>query len=179
MRGRFGSAAVFLAVMRGGGSALWSDAAQEGPLRTLSIWITTLSAGLLSALGLAVESRGQELIAIGRPFGVSVQNDCNGAWAHLILLASVLAYPATAREKIRGLLLAQPALFVLNVVRVASLFLIGLHAPGLFRAAHVYLWQGLIIACAVALFLVWIGRGVRSPACTSCGPRCASSSSWR
>jgi exosortase H (IPTLxxWG-CTERM-specific) len=164
MRGRFGSAAVFLAVMLAGGSALLSDAAQERPLRTLSIWITTLSAGLLSALGVAVESRGQELIAIGRPFGVSVQNDCNGAWAHLILLASVLAYPATAREKIRGLLLAQPALFVLNVVRVASLFLIGLHAPGLFRAAHVYLWQGLIIACAVALFLVWIELGVRSPA---------------
>jgi hypothetical protein len=50
-----------------------------------------LSAGLLSALGFAVEPRGQELIAIGHPFGVSVENDCNGAWAHLVLLASVIA----------------------------------------------------------------------------------------
>jgi exosortase H (IPTLxxWG-CTERM-specific) len=164
MRTRFGSAVVFLVVLVAGGALLLSDAAQDGPLRTLSIWITTLSAGLLSALGFAVEPRGQELIAIGRPFGVSVQNDCNGAWAHLVLLASVLAYPATPREKVRGLLVAQLALFALNVVRVASLFVIGLHAPGLFRAAHVYVWQGLIIACAIVLFLVWIERGVRAPA---------------
>src|SRR4029450_12966082 len=107
---RFGSALVFLAVLVAGGALLLSDAAQDG-LRQLSIAITTLSAGMLSALGVAVEPRGQELIAIGRPFGVSVENDCNGAWAHLVLLASVLAYPATTREKIRGLLIAQPALF--------------------------------------------------------------------
>jgi len=163
MRTRFGSALVFLVVLVAGGALLLSDAAQDG-LRQLSIAITSFSAGILSALGVAVEPRGQELIAIGRPFGVSVQNDCNGAWAHLVLLASVLAYPATAREKIRGLLVAQPALFVLNVVRVASLFLIGLHAPGVFRAAHVFVWQGLIIACAIALFLVWVERGVRAPA---------------
>jgi exosortase H (IPTLxxWG-CTERM-specific) len=164
MRSRFGSAIVFLAVMVAGGELLLSATAQDGGLQALSIGITTLSAGLLSALGFAVEPRQQELVAVGRPFAVSVQNDCNGAWAHLILLASVLAYPATVSEKLRGLLLAQPALFALNVVRVASLFVIGLYAPGLFRAAHVYVWQGLIIACAVILFLVWVDRGVRPPA---------------
>src|SRR5262245_52687825 len=94
MRTRFGSALVFLAVLVAGGALLLSDAAQDG-LRQLSIAITTLSAGMLSAFGVAVEARGQELVAIGRPFVVSVENDCNGAWAHLVLLASVLAYPAT------------------------------------------------------------------------------------
>jgi len=55
----------------------------------------------------------------------------------LIFLASVLAYPATWKEKLLGLAVGQPVLVVLNVVRVVSLFIIGVYAPTIFRAAHV------------------------------------------
>jgi exosortase/archaeosortase family protein len=95
---------------------------------------------------------------------VLVGNGCNGAWAHLIFLASVLAYPATWKEKLLGLAVGQPVLVVLNVVRVVSLFIIGLYAPTIFRAAHVYVWQFLIIGFAMLMLFIWADQFVRRPA---------------
>jgi exosortase H (IPTLxxWG-CTERM-specific) len=158
MRGRFGSAAVFLAVMLPGGSVLLSDAVQNAALHPLSVRIAALSASLLRALHFGVTYQAQVIAATDGSFRVSVENDCNGAWAHLILLASVLAHPASLRAKLTGLLVLQPLLFALNVVRVVSLFLIGYYRISLFRAAHVYVWQFLIIGCALALFLAWEER---------------------
>ena len=158
MRGRFGSAAIFLAVMLAGGSTLLSDAVQGAALHPLSVKIAALSAGSLRAIGFAVTHREQVLVATDTPFRVSIENECNGAWAHLILLASVLAYPASIRAKLVGLFVMQPLLFALNIVRIVTLYLIGLYDISLFRAAHVYVWQFLIIGCALALFLAWVER---------------------
>jgi exosortase H (IPTLxxWG-CTERM-specific) len=144
--------------MLAGGAVLLSDAVQAAVLHPLSIAIAALSAHVLRALGFAVTHHEQVLAAATTSFSVSVENDCNGAWAHLILLASVLAYPASAHAKLRGLLVMQPLLFALNVVRVVSLFLIGLYQLALFRATHVYVWQFLIIGFALALFLAWAER---------------------
>jgi len=164
MRGRLGSAALFLAVMIAGGSVLLTDTVQVAVLHPLSVWIAALGAGALRVLGFAVIHREQVLAATDGSFRVSIENDCNGAWAHLILLASVLAYPAPARAKLVGLLVMQPLLFALNIVRVVTLFLIGSYDVSLFRAAHVYVWQFLIIGFALALFLVWVERGVHDEA---------------
>jgi exosortase H (IPTLxxWG-CTERM-specific) len=136
---------------------LLNDAVQGAALHPLSVALAALSAGMLRALGIAATHREQVLAAIDGSFRVSIENDCNGAWAHLILLASVLSYPAPARAKLAGLLVTQALLFALNVARVVTLFFIGVYALSLFRAAHVYVWQFLIIGCAMALFLAWVG----------------------
>jgi len=164
MRGRVASAAVFLAVMVIGGAVLLSDPVQAGVLHGLSVAIARVSARVLGTVGFAVEQRQQVIGTTDGLFRVSVENDCNGAWAHLILLASVLAYPARTRDKLMGLLVMQPALFVVNVVRIVSLFLVGLYALPLFRPTHVYVWQVLIVGCAIALFLGWVERGAEPAA---------------
>jgi len=158
MHGRFRSAAIFVAAMAAGGCVLLADAVQDTVLHPMSVGVTALAARLLYALGAAVVHREQVLAAADGSFRVSVENDCNGAWAHLILLASVLAYPAPVRAKLVGLLVMMPLLFVANVVRVVSLFLIGSFDVALFRPAHVYVWQFLIIGFALALFLGWAER---------------------
>jgi exosortase H (IPTLxxWG-CTERM-specific) len=156
---------VFLAAMVAGGSVLLSDAVQQAALHPMSVGIAALSVGPLHALGFAVGHREQVLVATDTPFRVSIENDCNGAWAHLILLASVLAYPAPVRAKLVGLLVMQPLLFAINILRIVSLFVIGFYQLSLFRAAHVYVWQFLIIGCALALFLAWAERVAARGAC--------------
>ena len=94
-------------------------------------------AAALNLLGFSVKWDARTLSTPAGSFTVLVGNGCNGAWAHLIFLASVLAYPATWKEKLLGLAVGQPVLVVLNVVRVVSLFIIGVYAPTIFRAAHV------------------------------------------
>jgi exosortase/archaeosortase family protein len=155
------SAIVFLAIMIAGAVALLSDVAQGGVLREASLALTATAAWCLRAIGVDAAYAGQVLGTADRSFQVSIENDCNGAWAHLVLLASVLAYPASWRQRFAGLLVSQGALAVLNLLRIVALVLIGIHWPELFRAAHVYVFQLFIIGCAVALFLGWADRGVR------------------
>jgi len=163
MRGRFGSGPVFLAVMVAGSSVLLSDVVQAAVLHPLSVGLAALSSALLRTLGFAATHQEQVLAATDGAFRVSIENDCNGAWAHLILVASVLAYPAPGRAKLLGLLAMQLLLFALNVVRIVSLFLIGRYQLSLFRASHVYVWQFLIIGCALLLFRFW-AEGTPVPA---------------
>lgn len=136
-----------------------TQSTQEGLTSSTAV-LTRLSAVSLHALGFAVSSGPRTLAATDRTFAVVIGNGCNGAWAHLILLASVLAYPASWKEKLLGLAFGQPLLLVLNLLRVVSLFLIGVYIPAAFRAAHVYIWQFLIIGFAMLIIFVWADRFV-------------------
>jgi exosortase H (IPTLxxWG-CTERM-specific) len=161
---RYHSALIFPTTMVVGGSLLLSASAQEGVLTGWTFVLTQFSAATLHALGFAVKSGAQMLATTDSSFTVAIGNGCNGAWAHLIFLASVLAYPATWKEKLLGLAVGQPVLVVLNVVRVVSLFIIGVYAPAIFRAAHVYVWQFLIIGFAMLILFIWADQFVRRPA---------------
>lgn len=147
--------AVFATTMVVGGVVLLLPPMQHAVMTPWSETITAIAAWLMRAVGLPVDVAGHVLVTADRSFAVSVENECNGAWAHLILLSGILAYPATLRRRVVGGLLAQAALFAINVLRVASLMLIGMYAPALLRPAHVYVWQFLIIGCALMLFWVW------------------------
>jgi exosortase H (IPTLxxWG-CTERM-specific) len=161
---RYSPALIFLATMVAGGILLLNPRLQERELLSLSIVITQLSSGALDALGFSVARDARTLFVPGGSFGMRVDNDCNGAWAHLIFLASLLAYPTTWKEKLVGLAVGQPLLFLLNVLCVMSLFAIGVYAPAIFRATHVYVWQFLIIGLALLLFFIWVDKFVRRPA---------------
>lgn len=161
---RYHSAPIFLATMVVGGSLLLSASAQADVLTGWTVLLTKISAAALNLLGFSVQGDAQTLSTTAGSFTVAIGNGCNGAWAHLIFLASVLAYPATWKEKLLGLAVGQPVLVVLNVVRVVSLFIIGVYAPTIFRAAHVYVWQFLIIGFAMLMLFVWADQFVRRPA---------------
>ena len=155
MRGSARMIAVFATTMIVGGVVVLSAPVQDAVMTPWSETIVAISAWLLRAVGLPVDVVGHVLVTADRRFAVSVENECNGAWAHLILLSGILAYPATLRRRVVGGLLAQAVLFAINVLRVASLMLIGMYAPAMLRPAHVYVWQFLIIGCALTLFWVW------------------------
>lgn len=161
---RYGSALIFLTTMVLGGFLLLSTRLQEREIRSFTLLITEITNGALAALGFSVGRAGNILFVPGGPFSMRVDNDCNGIWAHLIFLASVLGYPASWREKLVGLAIGEPLLFLLNVGRLVSLFAVGLYVPGVFRAMHVYVWQFLIIGVALMLFFIWVDRVVRRPA---------------
>jgi exosortase H (IPTLxxWG-CTERM-specific) len=147
--------AIFATTMVVGGIVLLLAPVQQAVMTPWSDTIAAISAWLMRAVGIRVDVVQHVLVTPDRRFAVSVENECNGAWAHLILLSGILAYPATLRRRVVGGLLAQAILFAINVLRVVSLTLIGMHAPALFRPAHVYVWQFLIIGCALTLFWVW------------------------
>lgn len=94
-------------------------------------------------------------------FAVRIITECTGLFEAVILVAAVLAYPATWRERLFGALTGTLLLYLVNVLRIAFLVLVGSHRPDLFEVAHVYFWQTLLAFFIVVIWLSWIHYFVR------------------
>lgn len=91
-------------------------------------------------------------------FAVQIYNGCNGLEAILVFVSGVLAFPAAWRRKVVGIVLGLLVIQVVNTIRVVSLFYLGVFRPQWFSAAHVFVWQTLIILVGVVLWLLWVQR---------------------
>jgi exosortase H (IPTLxxWG-CTERM-specific) len=111
---------------------------------------------VLNLLGEGATVNGQ--ILSSPRFAVAIYNGCNGLEAMLIFVCGVLAFPAPWKRRLVGLALGFLAIQVINIIRVVSLFYIGIHVPSWFSISHVFIWQTLIILAGVVLWLVWVYR---------------------
>lgn len=118
--------------------------------------IASWSGVLLNVLGQDVTVRGTEIRSIR--FAVNINNGCNGVEAMLILLASIVAFPASLKARAIGLLLGALAVQLLNAVRIVTLYLLGAYQPRLFDLFHTAVWQIAIIMAAIGFFLLWSSR---------------------
>jgi len=124
-----------------------------GPLLVGTAQITGF---ILRVFGTAAHVSGTTIIA--PLFSVEVIAACSGIFAYVLFVAAVLAYPCKLKEKATGIVLGVPTIFVVNLVRMVSLFYIGAYLPQFFEAAHLLFWQALMIATAVLIWLFWAQR---------------------
>lgn len=96
-------------------------------------------------------------------FGITVVTACTGLFTTGLFLIAVVAYPSGWRSKLIGVGLGVAGIFLLNVVRLVSLYYIGVHLPGFLDPAHQLIWQSVLIVFAVALWLLWAGRWAHAP----------------
>lgn len=89
-------------------------------------------------------------------FGVSIEAGCNGIEACIVLIAAMLSFPATWKHRFIGIAIGIVAIQALNVVRVISLFYLGQWDADVFKFAHEYLWQGLIMLDVLVVWLLWV-----------------------
>lgn len=89
-------------------------------------------------------------------FGISIEPGCNGVEASIVLLAALIAYPASWRYRAWGFAIGFLAVQALNVLRVISLFYLGQWNDALFRVFHEYLWQALIMIDVLVVWLLWV-----------------------
>ena len=122
--------------------------------------IARVSASILNALGEQVTVLGTEIRS--SRFAVAIENGCNGVETALLFGAAVLAFPAPWKRRLLGLLLGFVAIQIINLVRVVSLFLVGVHWPAMFGTSHTILWQSIVVLCGVLLFLLWAAREARA-----------------
>lgn len=125
--------------------------------------IVPFTESLARASGVVLNAMGQNVAVTGTTvssskFGVNINNGCNGVEAMLILLASIVAFPASMKARIAGLLLGALAVQLLNEIRIVSLYLLGAYQPRLFDLFHTAVWQIVIIMAAIGFFLVWSAR---------------------
>ena len=89
-------------------------------------------------------------------FSVDIIPECIGLLEMLIYGACVLAFPATLRARAIGIVFGCAAIFVFNLVRIATLLVVGRYWHAYFDFFHVYFWQGTLIAMIVGVLYAWI-----------------------
>ena len=95
-------------------------------------------------------------------YSINIVTECTGLVPMAIVVCAVLAYPATWKQKGIGAALGIAAIFVLNLARTSSLFVIGSHfSPSFFNTAHFLIWQPVMIVVAIVLWLFWVEKLVR------------------
>ena len=104
----------------------------------------------------ATTSYGKHIQSADGRFVIAIERGCNGIEAVIILTAAIVAFPAPWRHKLAGLAIGFVAIQLLNVVRIVSLFWLGLWNRVWFDWFHLYLWQALIVLDALIVFLVWL-----------------------
>jgi exosortase H (IPTLxxWG-CTERM-specific) len=96
-------------------------------------------------------------------FALDVRNGCNGIEATMLLVAAILAFPATLRSRLSGLVIASVAIELVNLVRLSSLFWLGEHYRRIFDLFHIAVWQSLVILAAIAIFVLWSWKFAEKP----------------
>jgi len=116
----------------------------------------------LTVVGVDNRTVGDTVTGSGasREFALRIIRECTAASPLVLLLAAFLAYPCPLRDKAIGIAVCVPGLLLLNVVRLVSLFWVGLLRPDLFETAHVLVWQSLMVLAIVGMWLLWVRHWV-------------------
>lgn len=128
-------------------------------------FVVPFTAGVADASGVALKILGQDITQTGtvirlntKPFAVNIKNGCNGIETMVIFLAAVMAFPAPWKARLVGLALGCLAIQAVNLVRVVALFFTGAYFPKFFDSSHTVVWQTIVIAFGVFLWIFWADR---------------------
>ncbi len=125
-------------------------------------WGTVLAAAthwLVSLWDGEISQTGNVLRDARTGFAVSVDAECNGVDAVVVLWAAIIAFPATYLRRALGLLLGLVLIQSLNLIRIMSLLYLGSWNQAVFTWVHHNLWQGLMILGVMLTFMLWLWLG--------------------
>ena len=123
-------------------------------LGQLEIFTATSVAAFMSLFTSSMTTHGDLVSYDG--FSVSIIIECVGILEMLIYSACVLAFPAPWRARAIGVPAGCFAIFSFNVLRIATLLVVGRHWHAAFDFFHLYFWQATLIAMIVGVLYGWI-----------------------
>jgi archaeosortase B (VPXXXP-CTERM-specific) len=128
-------------------------------LGQLEVFTARSVAAFMSLFTAAMTTHGDLVTYDG--FSVSIIIECVGVLEMLIYSACVLAFPAPWRARAIGVPAGCFAIFAFNVLRIATLLVVGRHWHAAFDFFHLYFWQATLIAMIVGVLYGWIRLCVR------------------
>ena len=134
---------------------------QAAVIQPFTGFLASLSTALILPFDSNVIAEGRVLRDSVSQFAVSIESGCNGVEAAIVLIAGVLAFPATWKQKVLAIVAGFIFVQALNIVRIISLFYIGQWNYTLFEWFHLYFWPVLImldVLVVFAIYLRWLGK---------------------
>ena len=134
---------------------------QEAVIQPFTGILATISTALILPFDDTVIAHGRILRDATTGFAVSIEAGCNGVEAAIVLIAGIVAFPATIQNKVIAIVAGFFFVQALNIVRIISLFYLGQWNYTVFEWFHLYLWPVLImldVLIVFAIYLQWLGK---------------------
>lgn len=129
---------------------------QTGFVIPFTTAIAHTSGWLMQVFDTQVQTQGKIIWDSHTGFGISIEAGCNGVEAGIVLIAAMLAFPATWLQKLIGITIGLVTIQALNLIRIITLFYIGQWNKTVFEWAHLYIWQALIMLDVLFVMLLWL-----------------------
>jgi exosortase H (IPTLxxWG-CTERM-specific) len=131
-----------------------SGFAESEPFQAYLRFTARNCGGVLNVLGNDTQVRRRSITS--PRFSVSIVRGCDAIEPSALFIVAVLAFPAPYLAKFVGVISGFSALMVTNIVRIVSLFYVGIHfSKDTFDRMHYDVWQAVFIFLALLLWLVW------------------------
>ena len=147
---------VFAAVLLGLFTLEMLDPVQAAVIQPFTGWLASISAAIIMPFDDAVVASGRVIEHTTAQFAVSIESGCNGVEATIVLIAGVLAFPASWKQRLAAITLGFLAIQVANLARIISLFYLGQWNLDIFTWTHLYLWPVLIMLDVLLVFAVYL-----------------------
>ena len=134
---------------------------QEAIIQPFTGLLATVSTTVVMPFDDTVIAQGRVLRDATTGFAVSIEAGCNGVEAAIVLIAGIVAFPASLKNKVIAILAGFLFVQALNIVRIISLFYLGQWNYTVFEWFHLYLWPVLImldVLIVFAIYLQWLGK---------------------
>ena len=130
--------------------------AQEHVIVPFTEMLAKISAAIILPFDSSVIAYGKILQFKDSGFAVSIEAGCNGVEATIVLVAAVIAFPATWGARLGAISLGFLAIQAMNLARIISLFYLGDWNMRFFEWIHLYLWPALIMLDVLIVFIVYL-----------------------
>lgn len=125
-------------------------------LEPVQRWIAWLSVQGQHLAGGDAQAQGTNIVI--KTLVMNVNHECTGIFVIMLFASFVLAYPAPRLSRVGGLAVGVPLLFIVNVVRLATLARIVEVYPDAFFYFHEYVWQGIFMVLVLVGSISWAER---------------------
>ena len=125
-------------------------------MQFITRWSALISYMALGIIDLPVSIDG--VIISTQGFSVRIIRECTVVGPVLVMGMGIFSYPASFRRKAWGVVWGTLIMLLVNQIRIASLFFIGIKFPVLLEVAHLVIWQGILIAIGIVIWLIWVEK---------------------
>jgi len=112
------------------------------------------------ATGVVLRLCGEEAVVhdrsvIGGRYALEVAHGCDAVQPTALFLSAVVATPVLWRRRLAGLAVGVAVLITANLIRIISLYYVGVYIPHHFELVHVEVWGAAFILLSIVLWLAW------------------------
>lgn len=165
--------AIFAAVIIAGHSVVYAPLPAGGAAQRLRQSVIDAQRSVIAICAAALlRVSGEPAMASGATlssprYALSLGEGCDAIPPAILIVAAVLAMPVGWRQRAAGIVCLFAGLQAVNILRVVTLFWVGILRPVWFNTMHLNIWPVVIVLLSVGGWMLWAawavggrGRGV-------------------